>query len=248
MIPPHIEQAQRAYAECVQQKQNEMLRYGQATQVRDLIDHRERYAEALRMNPQMAKQYAGGVDQVIDEAFKRYRAAGGTASTPQAVQPGEPPCAPPVTVPPGPRAARVLQPAPAALREAELRLENCVVRNRPAHDLWQASVRVAIAVERRDELRKVGERMNWGASTRENFQRSERDVAEQFARYVSLGGAARAAEEVTRGTEPCREERMQLDAAVRTAYPSEPSPITQSRTLQVPSGSVPVPPPKAAPK
>jgi hypothetical protein len=111
-IPPEVERAQHEYSECVRQKQGEMQRYHRAREVRDLVDNRGRYAADLRANPQLALKYPGGVDQVIDEAFRHYRAAGGTATTPQAVQPGEPPCASPVKAPPGSRAADAQQASP----------------------------------------------------------------------------------------------------------------------------------------
>ena len=220
--------AQKAYADCVEAKRSEMLLYSSARQLREVLDHRERYAELAR-DPRMAAKYPGGVDQVIAEGFRRYREAGGQAPNPQAVQPGEPPCAPPIVVPPGRTG-----PSPAVL-EAEREHEACVVRNRRAWDLAQSSERVEAARYRRDEMRKTGERLEWKLASRDNFDRAERELAVQFDRYRSLGGGARTAEEVVRAEDPCREARAKVNAAVREAYPGGPG-LSRSVTI------IPVPP------
>ena len=160
------------------------------------------------------------------------------------------------------RARRALSPKPAPLETAQSRLEECAVRNRPAYELYRASTNVVVAVGRRDELKKTGERLNWTGVSGENFRGAERSVEDAFARYRSLGGTAATAEQVTHTEDPCRDEGEQLGNMVRHVHAPGAQPITQSRSMPAPSGSlpsptgsvtappgsVPVPPPKGAPQ
>jgi hypothetical protein len=234
-VPPRLElnAANKAYADCTNAKRSEVLLYSAARQLREVLDHRERYIYLLQQDPKLAQQYPGGVDQMIAEGYRRYREAGGTGSTPQAVQPGEPPCAPAVQFPPGRGPAGT----PPAVAQAEREHEACVYRNLARYRLYQASESVVAGVNRRDELKKTGERLEWKLATRENVQQAERDLAARWERYRSLGGAAARAEDVVRTENPCKEALAKVDAARREAYSSgNSSSVTRSAVRIAPPG------------
>lgn len=134
------------------------------------------------------------------------------AMRPRALQPTVPASQQPAPMPP-----RAIPPTPPEVHEAQRQLDDCVSANRPAHELWRASNNVVATLHRRNELKKTGERRGWKLSSVENFQRSEHELAGHFARYKTLGSAARSAEDVVRGHEPCREAQTKLDTAVREA-------------------------------
>lgn len=238
-LPPlEINDANKAYADCTNAKRSEVLVYSAAQQLREVLDHRERYVYLLQRDPNMAQRYPGGIDQVIAEGFRRYREAGGTAPTPQAVQPGEPPCAPAVRIPPG----RGPVGTPPAVAQAEREHEACVYKNLAAYQLYRASESVVAGVYRRDELKTTGERLGWKLAALENFQQAERDLAAHWQRYRSLGGTAARAENVVPTENPCKEARAKVNAAVREAYSSgRPSPVTRSATKIAPPGGSPAP-------
>lgn len=123
---------------------------------------------------------------------------------------------------------------PPAVGEAEQRLAQCVAVNRSAFEQFRAAGSVVADVYRRDELKKTGERLEWKLATLENFKNSERTLAQSFARYKAVGGTASTPESVVRTGDPCRDRSEKLNAAVREAYGSKPSPVTRSGTLIAP--------------
>jgi hypothetical protein len=128
---------------------------------------------------------------------------------------------------------------PPAVRQAQQRLDECVVANQPAFQLFRASNSVVSGVRQRDEMKKAGERLEWKLATLANYQNAERSLAEGFARYKALGGVASKPESVTPAPNPCREHEDKLSAAVREAYAGKPSAVTRSAVRVAPSSEKP---------
>ena len=117
---------------------------------------------------------------------------------------------------------------PPAVREAQQRLDQCVSANQSAFQLFRASNSVVAGVRNRDELKKVGERLEWKLATVDNYKNAERTLAESFARYRAFGGTASTPEAVVTAADPCRDHAEKLNAAVREAYGGKASPVTRS--------------------
>lgn len=128
---------------------------------------------------------------------------------------------------------------PAAVRQAQRRLDECVVANQPAFQLFRASNSVVSGVRHRDEMKRVGERSEWKLATVANYRNAERTLAEGFARYKALGGTASKPESVSPAANPCREHEDKLSAAAREAYGGKPSPVTRSAVRVAPPAEKP---------
>ena len=128
---------------------------------------------------------------------------------------------------------------PPAVRQAQQRLDECVVANQPAFELFRASNSVVSGVRHRDAMKKAGERLDWKLSTAANYRNAERTLAERFAQYKALGGAASKPESVTPAANPCRELEDKLNVAVREAYGDKPSPVTRSAVRIAPPADKP---------
>lgn len=91
--------------ECLDAHQADYHLYAASRQLITVRDNRKIVEYELASNPTRQQQFPQGYDQVLAEAFARYRAAGGTADHPRQVTPLGDPCPLPLSVPPERRAA-----------------------------------------------------------------------------------------------------------------------------------------------
>jgi hypothetical protein len=80
--------------ECLDTHQADYHLYAASRQLITVRDNRKVVEYELASNPARQQQFPQGYDQVLAEAFARYRAAGGTADNPRQVIPLTDPCAP----------------------------------------------------------------------------------------------------------------------------------------------------------
>jgi len=131
-------------------------------------------------------------------------------------------------LPMAPASPRQIPVEPPSVAAARNEYRACVERNQKAWELWNSSNSVVATVQRRDELKKVGERYQWKDQARPNLERAERELATNWTSYRASGGTARTPEDVTRTTNPCREAEERVQAASREAYAPGPSPVRRS--------------------
>ena len=99
-------QAFAAYQSCVAEHRREFDLHSVAADVIRFRDQRPAMERALKLDPQTAAQYPGGVDQVLAIQFARYRSLGGAAGSIAAVQPVASPCVAPGQLPPSADSAK----------------------------------------------------------------------------------------------------------------------------------------------